>query len=104
MKQTVKGAILIYAFLGMIDLVCTVLALAIGVKEANPILAWFHTHGLFLYAKLGATMLVVIIGQYLWHLKIVRGVLVGGNLIMLAIAAVHFDFWSQHWQMFPGLH
>ena len=77
--------IIIYAVLGILDFGLTLIAFQLGFKEGNPILDWYAQNNLFEVAKVGSTLSVVFIGFLLWELRVVRGVLVVANFLMIGV-------------------
>ncbi|MDQ2986658.1 MAG: DUF5658 family protein [Armatimonadota bacterium] len=88
-RVPVPPPIVIYAILGILDFGFTLIAFQLGFKEGNPILNWYASHDLFEVAKISSTFIVVLLGFLLWELRFVRGVLVGANVLMLAVVGFH---------------
>lgn len=85
-------AIVGYAALATLDLGFTLVALGIGVREANPFLAWCQQVGLFEVAKIATTLFVISIAFFLWRLPIARWTINIGNVLMGGVAAFHLMF------------
>lgn len=83
----------IYAGLALLDLGFTLLAFTIGIKEGNPILAWYQERGLFEAVKIASTLAVIYLGFFLWNVKAVRWVIYAGNVAMFGVLVVHLAFW-----------
>jgi len=86
---SVPRPIVLYALLGVLDFGFTLIAFQLGFTEGNPILDWYASHGLFEAAKVGSTVIVVLLGFLLWELRFVRSVLAGANLLMAGVIAFH---------------
>ena len=81
--------LILYAALGILDFGLTLIAFQLGFKEGNPILDWYAQNNLFEVAKVGSTLAVVFIGFLLWELRIVRGVLLAANVLMVGVVGFH---------------
>jgi hypothetical protein len=88
-RVPVPVPIVLYAVLGILDFGLTLIAFQLGFQEGNPILDWYAQNNLFEVAKVGSTLAVVFIGFLLWDLRIVRGVLIGANVLMVGVVGFH---------------
>jgi hypothetical protein len=88
-RVSVPMPLILYAALGILDFGLTLIAFQLGFKEGNPILDWYAQNNLFEVAKVGSTLAVVFIGFLLWELRIVRGVLVAANVLMVGVVGFH---------------
>jgi hypothetical protein len=89
----VPKPVLIYAGLGMLDLFFTLLAFHMGFQEGNPVLAWYQHQGLFEFAKVGSTIIVILLGFFLWNVKLVRRILYSADVLMFGVLIWHLFFW-----------
>jgi hypothetical protein len=55
------GIAFAYAAFGIADLMFSLRAFALGVSEANPLMAWLAQHGMFVPSKLMLTALVAVL-------------------------------------------
>lgn len=97
-REVVPRAVVIYTGLSLLDLGFSLLAFTIGLKEGNPILAWYAENGLFEAAKLLSTLAVVFVGFYFWTLRPIRLVVYGANVAMFGVLMIHLAFWVNHLQ------
>lgn len=83
-------AILIYASFSLVDWLLTSYSLNfLGAAEANPVMAFFFSRNFFsaIVFKVLIVVMVGLISRHLWDLTLVRGVLAGGNLLMMLVVA-----------------
>jgi hypothetical protein len=79
----------LYIAFGLMDLILSLAAFALGIPEGNPVLAYMEQQGLFLPAKVILTILVAILIAFLHHHKSVRPVAYSAILIMAFVDAYH---------------
>jgi len=91
----VPGAVVTYAVLGLLDFGFTLMSFQIGLKEANPVLAWYAERGLFEVAKIASTIVVILLGFFLWRILAVRSIIYGANLIMTGVLVYHIANWAR---------
>ena len=79
----------LYIAFGLMDLILSLAAFAIGIPEGNPVLAWMGQQGLFFPAKVILTILVAFLIASLYPHKSVRPVAYSAILIMAFVDAYH---------------
>ncbi|MGI8923418.1 MAG: DUF5658 family protein [Fimbriimonadales bacterium] len=89
----VPWPVALYAFLGILDLGFTLLAFHYGFQEGNPILAWYKEQGFFEVVKVGTTIAIVVLGFFLWQLRLVRAIICVADIAMFALFVWHLFFW-----------
>jgi len=80
---------LLYLMLGLADLGFSLLAFRLGVVEANPLLAWMETRGLFIPAKLVLTGVAAALIAVLYSRNRVRPVCWVAVALMAVVDAYH---------------
>jgi hypothetical protein len=93
MRLCVPPSIVLYGVLGLLDYALTLMAFRAGLGEANPVLAWFANHGLFEFAKLSMTLLVVAIAFHLRHKQRAKFVMAVANAAMFSLLVYHGYLW-----------
>ena len=89
----VPGAVVLYAVLGLLDFGFTLMSFQLGFREANPILSWYAERGLFEVVKITSTIVVVMLGFFLWRVIAVRSVIYGANAVMTGVLVYHLVIW-----------
>lgn len=79
----------VFFMLGTTDLLLSLIAFRLGVKEANPFLAWCLQHHVFLAAKLGLTLISSWLIWLLYHYRAGRAVALAGITLMTGVVAYH---------------
>ena len=93
LTRRLPGAVVLYGALGLLDFGFTVAAFRIGAYEVNPVLAWFLLQGLFEFAKLSLTLLVICLAVRFWSDVWTRRMLLFGNVIMTGVLLYHLNVW-----------
>jgi hypothetical protein len=91
-SQRLSGGILAaaaYAFLGVADMGLSSVAFVLGVREANPMLAWMAAHGLFVPAKLLLTGLIAALMVWVYAHGRARPIIWGAVLLMGVVDVYH---------------
>jgi hypothetical protein len=83
-----------WCFFSMTDMALSSVAFLLGVSEANPVLAWFASRGLFTPAKLVLTGLVVGLMALAYPHRPGRRVAWGVVLVMAGVTVYHL--WGLH--------
>jgi hypothetical protein len=79
----------VYALLSLTDMVFSSLAFALGVPEANPVMAWLCSHGFFLPAKLLLTAAAAGLILWLYPKRQARSVAWLGVATMAGVVVYH---------------
>lgn len=87
----------LYVFLGLGDLAFTLIAFQCGAIEANPVLYAAQQTGLFEFAKLTLTLLVLCVGFLLRKRKITEVVMAGANALMVSLIVYHVSLLYLHY-------
>ena len=80
---------LVYVAFGLADLILSLAAFAIGIGEANPVLAWLGQYGLFIPAKLFLTVLAGGLIALLYQRRGIRPLAYAAIAIMAFVDAYH---------------
>lgn len=83
-----------YALLGLADMALSSLSFVLGIREANPVLAWASVHHLFVLAKLLLTGLVA--SLLLWMYPRPHGRQVAWLAASLTAAVIGYHLWGLH--------
>ena len=85
----VPSWLVLYAFLGLGDMAFTLAAFEFGAREANPFLGALQTTGLFEFAKLSLTLLIICIGFRYKDNRAVFICVTAANVVMVALNVYH---------------
>ena len=88
---TASGAFvaLVYAVLSLSDMVFSLTAFAQGVSEANPVMMWLLTHGLFIPGKVALTAFVAVLIGWSYRLEAVRPAAWGALVVTFCVNVYH---------------
>ena len=87
----------LYVFLGLGDLAFTLIAFQCGAIEVNPVLLQAQQIGLFEFAKLTLTLLVLCVGFLLRKREITKVVMSGANVVMVSLIVYHVSLLVLHY-------
>ena len=97
LREYVPDWLTLYVFLGLGDLGFSLIAFQSGAIEANPLLYQAQQIGLFEFAKLSLTLLVLCVGFLLRKRRITEVVMAGANTLMVCLIVYHVSLLYLHY-------